>query len=155
MDLARRLAEFRNKRFESPEDFKKLNAKIREELPALAWWLDEYFTVPAEAVPTPGCLYEIRNGMRCYCHRDCEALLAENDRSLILLEQYDAAAFASDGTKAWSSRSQYYNCRRLAKEIGTAAGFDKTSPEQISAWLRSLASRPDTGARVEAARDNG
>lgn len=124
------------------------NREIERELPAFAAMIDAY-ELPEDIRPESRS--ELRNGMIHYCARAVDDLLCENDRALILLQQYDQRAVAVNGTNPYTQKN-WYGCKLPAKEIAERAEI-KTSPEQAGQWLRELAKRTDIDGRVVPVRD--
>lgn len=123
----------------------ELNREIERELPALAGYVDNY-QLPSNVAP--GTRSEKRNGMIHFCAAQCEDLLCENDRALILLQQYDQRAKAAIDRNLYEDKN-WYGCKLPAKEIAERAEI-KTSPEQAGHWMRELSRREDLDGRVEA-----
>lgn len=132
------------KRFEgfSVDDFSELNQKIKAQLEAFAYWIDNEYEAPQEIGPTNS--EEQRIGVKAYCHPACKKLLAEADKDLNLLGIIDEAV---DGMRL------SYGEKTTASFILRAIDDNRASPTAFALQLKTLARRfPD---RVKQVRSGG
>lgn len=73
----------------SESDFSEYNGKIKNQLEAFAYWLDNEYEPPKDILPTNRM--ERRIGVKAYCHPACAKQLDNADEELILLELIDEA----------------------------------------------------------------
>lgn len=115
----------------SESDFSEYNGKIKNQLEAFAYWLDNEYEPPKDILPTNRM--EQRIGVKAYCHPACAKQLDNADEELILLELIDEAFRTNSfGLK--------YEKSAKASEIACVIK-DSSKAEVFARRLKKLASR--------------
>lgn len=132
------------KRFDgfSVDDFSELNRRIKSQLEAFAYWIDNEYEAPEEIVPTNS--EERRIGVKAYCHPLCKKLLAEADKDLNLLGIIDEAV---------SAYRLRYGERITASDILRAVDEKRASVVEFALKLKSVEKR--FPKRIEQIRSGG